>query len=390
MDKRVILTFISTILISVLLLGIKSCKKECIPPIIVLQDSIVELGTEINFVCKTETDESVTWNFGDGATAEGIEVKHNFKAVGTYEVTAMHSKECFSNKVKITITSPPKKEEPKKIILNIIVPEAIAAEEMVSIATDSPLSQFNWNVIETNETSTESSISIVFPKQGVYTIKLEGNGENIFGDTSISVTVGPKKVGPIKVPTILGLVGPKAGMEGKSVSFSCTTPYVTQYAWTIKETGQSFNTRSIKTVFEKAGVYTISLRVTGNAGGKPFTLNKNTAIAIAKAPEVDKVDPNCEISDSDFSDSFISSANSLGNEESEASDIWRDKIASCNCGKPVMVSVNENEVQLESLTLEQFKKKQLISGTYEVVGVTKIQRGIKGCLSKITINVKKN
>jgi PKD repeat protein len=389
MDKRVILTFISTILISVLLLGIKSCKKECIPPIIVLQDSIVELGAEVSFSCKTESDENVTWNFGDGTTAEGIEVKHSFKAVGTYEVTAMNSKECISNMVKITIASPPKKEEPKKIILNIIVPEGIAAEEMVSIATDSPLSQFNWNVIETNETSTESSISIVFPKQGVYTIKLEGNGENIFGDTSISVTVGPKKVGPIKVPTILGLVGPKAGMEGKSVNFSCTTPYITQYTWTIKETGQSFNSRSIKTAFEKEGVYTISLIVTGNAGGKPFSLSKSTSIAIAKKPD-DGTKPCYNISDSEFSDLFVSTANTLSNQDSDASDIWKDKIAPCGCNKPTIVSVNEEGVQLERITIEQFKKKQLISNTYEVIGVTKIQRGFDNSISQITINVKKN
>ncbi|MFN7846391.1 MAG: PKD domain-containing protein [Bacteroidota bacterium] len=382
MDKRVIITFIATMLISIVLLGIKACKKECNPPLIVMQDTVVNVGTKVIFSCITESEEPITWNFGDNETSQGFEANHVYNNPGIYTVSALQSKECIGVNKLIRVVSPPQPAEPQRIAVNIVLPDDISAEQSVSIATDAPFTEYEWRVEETNQTSSENSLNVSFSKPGSYKINLKGNSSRFFGDTTVMVKVGAKKV-MVQVPASLSIVGPKSGIVGSQLSFVCNTPYLTQYAWNVKETGQTYSGSACKIIFDKGGVYTVSLSASGNAGGKSFSFSKNTTVLISKAKEPAKP----SISNADFAELIVKIANKLADDE-KASDSWKDKVVPLCCS--ATVALKENGKILETITLEKFKQKQILSNSYEVFDVLGTQRGAEGCISSVTLSVKKN
>jgi hypothetical protein len=169
----------------------------------------------------------------------------------------------------------------------------------------------------------------------------------------------------------------------------CATPYLSQYNWTIKETGQNFNTKSFVTKFDKAGIYSISLSASGNLQGKVFGLNKNVSIIVKEPKVVESVAPT--FLDEEFKNSFVNIANELSNDESNASDDWSSKISSAPaCEKSITVKIFVDNAVKETMSLEQFKKKQILSNTYNVTSIKSLKKGAKGCISQVEISASLN
>jgi PKD repeat protein len=391
MDKRVIITFIGTIIITLTLLGLKACRKVCIIPVITAEKTIAEIDMEIEFSVISESDEEINWTFGDGQTAIGTSVKHSYSKSGSYNVMATYNLECQSLPVNVEIKNPTPKVI-KALALNITTPDKIEAESEVTFNVNNPeLSAYEWQVIETSTISKESFLSVSFPTEGVFTIKLSANGDGYRGDTTFIVNVLKKSKIAIPVPTALAVVAPNVVYTGKNVSVICTTPYLTQYAWVINETAQNFAGKSFQTKFEKSGNYTIKLAASGSVQGKSFSLTKNLSIVVKDAPVAAPVPVATPvISDSELSELFIKLSNELSNDESDASDEWKDKIASLDCGKQIVVNVSVDNVLVESISIEQFKKKQILANTYLVTAVSSLKRGAKGCILQVSINTNKN
>src|ERR1035437_4319041 len=95
MDKRVIITIIITIFLTLFFLTYKLFQKECVPIEIMFEPEKPALGENIKFKCNTESDEIITWSFGDSPSFEkGNEPTHKFTIAGPYKVKASINENC--------------------------------------------------------------------------------------------------------------------------------------------------------------------------------------------------------------------------------------------------------------------------------------------------------
>jgi len=394
MDKRVILTFVGTILITIALLSLKACRKDCVLPIVKANKTLIVVDEEVEFSAITESDEEIAWDFGDGKNGIGASIKHTYVKTGTYNVVANLNEKCKSLPFTIEVTNP-KIKVIQALTLSLELPNKIEAEVEATFTVNNPeLSDYNWQVVETAATSKESFLNVSFPSPGSYTIKLNALGDGFKGDTIFEVKVEKKSTAAIPVPSTLVISAPRLAFTGKSVNIICTTPYTSQYIWFIKETSQNFTGKSIQTKFDKPGNYTVSLSAIGNVQGKTFNLSKIINIIVKDAPEAKPVIIPSETtvtSDAELNELFVKLSGQLGAEDSNASDEWKDKIATLGCGKQqTTISIYVESALTETISLEQFKKKQIINNKYAVEKITSIKRGVNGCILQIVINASVN
>jgi len=258
MDKRVILTFLITIIIAATLLGIKACRKVCVSPVIAVSSNEVLVNDELVFKANNDEELEIQWNFGDGKIAMGNEVKHTYSAAGNYVVTAMSEETCVSTPLNVIVKVPAPKVI-KRVPISIVMPEQLVTGSELTFSSETEgFNQYNWQIVETNQNSTESFLTVSFNEARSYTIKVSAKGEELIADSTFNVNVIKATV-PVSAPVSLNIIYPKVVTVGNNVNVICSTPYLSQFNWTIKETGQNFKTKSFVAKFDKAGVYSISL-----------------------------------------------------------------------------------------------------------------------------------
>ncbi len=100
MKKTVFSIFITALLTA-------SCSTDPTACFTINKGKDVKLNEEVQFNASCSEDaDTYNWNFGDGATASGVEVKHKYTTEGTYEVTltALNKGVSDQNKAKVIVT----------------------------------------------------------------------------------------------------------------------------------------------------------------------------------------------------------------------------------------------------------------------------------------------
>jgi PKD repeat protein len=190
MDKRVVITVFSTVLLALVLLFVKVFHKGCTPVIIVFSPEHPLQGEFVKFKAVTKSNEELTWSFGDSSAFEvGKENIHKYDSAATYKVKVSTGEDCFSEK-EITVATNRKMETVK---LQFNYPTEIHVNEP-AVFTDvtNEANTWIWEIEGFKGSEVGKTFIPTFKRVGKYTITLMVRGTYIQGDTSFEIMVKPE------------------------------------------------------------------------------------------------------------------------------------------------------------------------------------------------------
>jgi PKD repeat protein len=218
------------------------------------------------------------WTFGDGGTSTDANPTYIYRTPGTYAVS-------------LQITGPGGTASTQSSIQVNQAPQAPVAAFLPSVTTGtSPLSvsfqntstgQFTTTQWQFGDggTSTETSPTYVFQRQGDFTVVLTVTGP---GGTSTAQAVISARLP--QAPVASFVTTPSQGTTPLTVVFdaSSSSGEITGYAWDFGD-GSTSNLASPTYIYNRSGVFTVTLRVTGPGGeSAPFTNTVTVSDVIAQ------------------------------------------------------------------------------------------------------------
>ena len=243
------------------------------PPVARFGESTLEIvqGETISFSdLSLNSPTSLSWEFGDGSTAQGANVAHSWDDPGTYTVTLTATNGAGSDSASKTVTVIPLPPNPPTAAFTI--PNATVPVNSVVNFTDTSTgdpTSWAWTFGD-GTSSTAQNPPHGFATPGTYTVTLTAT--NAGGSTSISkqiVVVDP----PIASFT-------QAADELDVVFTDTTTNSPTSWEWDFGD-GTSSTAQNPSKTYPTAGTYIVTLIATNDAGSSaPFT----TTIDVVKRP----------------------------------------------------------------------------------------------------------
>ncbi|TKD54907.1 PKD domain-containing protein, partial [Flavobacterium sp. ASW18X] len=252
-------------------------------------NAIIEVDTEngfapltVNFDASNSTDSdgnivSYVWDFGDGTSASGQIVNHEFVNIGEYTVTlTVVDNEDGEGIVQqiITVIAEGENLPPRAIIeanpTTGVAPLPVIFNGSNSTDQDGTILSYGWDFGD-GRTSSEESPVITFQNDGVYTVTLMVTDNSGASDTtSIEIEVMANQA-PLAVITTDGITGNapfNVVFSGEDSTDDANT--IVDYAWDFGD-GNVASGVNVNHVFENPGEYTVTLTVTDNVGNTNFT-----------------------------------------------------------------------------------------------------------------------
>lgn len=203
------------------------------------------------------------WVFGDGGTAAGASVTHDFGASGTYDVTMTETFGACTASVTQPVTV---KGGINPSGFVVTLDSVCGAPALISFDdTSSAAVAWLWNFDgRAGDTSTARSASFTYPANGTYNPSLTiTNANGCKGTITMPVSIAP--------PTAL-ITGIQTPLPSDSIcaiisdALSATSvDTLVQYLWTFSDGTTSVLSNPVK-VFDKPGTYTITLSFITNHG----------------------------------------------------------------------------------------------------------------------------
>lgn len=245
------------------------------------------VGVVLNFNAMQSSDPgggiiSYQWNFGDGATANGIVVSHSYATAGVFTVTLTVSDNCSATGVDTAIATISNPNQAP--LVNAGADQAISMP-LVGNATIGLSGSYSddglpvgglitkiWSSISGPAVPTFSNplaldSSVTFPVAGIYTMRLTVHDGALMGSDEIRITVNPNvcanNVPPVANagPDLQGSVGGLFSFNAAASSDSNGT--IQSYVWNFGD-GQSSSGLLVSHVYSSPGIYTVVLTVTDN------------------------------------------------------------------------------------------------------------------------------
>lgn len=212
-----------------------------------------------------------TWDFGDSSTGTGQAVSHVYTAEGTFTVTVTVTDQDGAF-VKGTATVIISNGAPSTPVITVSQPRQEGTPITFSAsATDpggDPLT-YTWTFGDAG-TGTGASLTHTYTDQGTYNVSVTASdpgGSKSTATTSVTVTN--------VAPTIVSLSGDFSGNQGQTLSYStvATDPGsdILTYTWDFGDgtaTQKGTDKTSVTHVYSSIGVYTLTLTVEDEDGGK--------------------------------------------------------------------------------------------------------------------------
>ncbi|MGB6032797.1 MAG: PKD domain-containing protein, partial [Bacteroidota bacterium] len=224
---------------------------------------------------------SWSWTFGDGGSSTTQNPSHTYNAVGTYEVA-------------LTVTGPGGSDSETKTGYITVSTSPLAdfsgtptsgntplTVSFTDLSTGSPTS-WSWDFGD-GGSSTAQNPTHQYTATGTYTVALTAtNGCGSLTETKTNyVTVSEGPTAP--VAEFSGT--PTSGCSPLTVSFTDqSTGEITSWSWTFGDGGSS-TTQSPSHTYNAAGIYEVSLTVTGPGGSD--TESKTGYITVSTSPVAD-------------------------------------------------------------------------------------------------------
>ncbi len=231
----------------------------------------------LNFLnASTGTITSYAWTFGDGGTSTAASPGHVYAAAGVYTVSLTvtgpggSNTQTRSNYVTVTTAAP--------VAQFTGSPTSGASPLTVAFTNTSTgsITSYAWTFGD-GGTSTAASPSHIYAAAGVYTVSLTVTGPGGSNTQTRSNYVTVTTAAPVAQFT----GSPTSGKSPLTVAFTNTsTGSITSYAWTFGDGGTS-TAASPSHMYAAAGVYTVSLTVTGPGGSNTQTRSNYVTVTTA-------------------------------------------------------------------------------------------------------------
>ncbi len=231
----------------------------------------------LNFLnTSTGTITSYAWTFGDGGTSTAASPNHIYAAAGVYTVS-------------LTVTGPGgSNTQTRSNYVTVTAPAPVAQFTGSPTSGGSPLTvaftnsstgsitSYAWTFGD-GGTSTAASPSHIYAAAGVYTVSLTVTGPGGSNTQTRSNYVTVTTAAPVAQFT----GSPTSGGSPLTVAFTnSSTGSITSYAWTFGDGGTS-TAASPSHIYAAAGVYTVSLTVTGPGGSNTQTRSNYVTVTTA-------------------------------------------------------------------------------------------------------------
>ncbi len=231
---------------------------------------------------------SFFWRFSDTDTAEGSQVRYDFKAPGAYEcmVTASDDSGFIANSsskgVAVRINATP--------IARITAPAGAAVNEKVvfdgraSTDSDGKIIRFRWQIDQGRKKS-GSVLRHRFSKPGTYLVSLQvkddGSGLCTEDQVDQQIHINAPPVADFKVKGVLA-AGEKTLLDAASSMDSDGA--VTAWNWDFGD-GKSGTGMTVEHDWQQPGTYTVKLEVVDNSKQKNSKAEKSIKVVVNAAPQ---------------------------------------------------------------------------------------------------------
>jgi PKD repeat protein len=237
-----------------------------------------------------DTDGNISayaWNFGDGATANGVNASHSYGQAGTYEVTltvtdngGATGSSTVTVQISDVVKTPPIAaiNGPASGVVNTPLPfDGTGSKDL-----DGQIVSYTWEFGD-GASASGFNVSHTFPVSGTYQVTLTVvDNDGLSAQASQVVTI--EEPVQLQLPPNAALSAPSAGVVGQSLTFDAggsndPDGQIVNYSWSFGD-GLVENSAlpQITHSYTQTGVYTVTLTLTDNDGlintaVQPVTIN---------------------------------------------------------------------------------------------------------------------
>ena len=264
---------------------------------------------------------SYSWDFGDNSTtASGITTIHNYQAAGTY--TAV---------LTVTDNAGQTAQASTDIIVKAVTDLApVASFTMDATTGDAPftanfdastssddnnIASYSWNFGDGNATASGVNTSYVYSTEGVYTAMLtvtDTAGQSTQITTQVIVT-SEVDLAPIASFTTSATTGEAPFLASFDASASSDDNGSVSYSWNFGDNSDAVSGVKADHSYAAAGIYTVTLTVTDEAGQSTQSSTQITVTAVADSAPVASFSTSATTGEAPFLASFDASASSDDN-----------------------------------------------------------------------------
>jgi len=235
------------------------------PPVARFGESTLEIvqGETISFSdLSLNNPTSISWEFGDGSTAEGANVAHAWDEPGTFTVTLTATNEAGNDSASKTVTVIPLPPDPPTAaftVANATVP-VNAVVNFTDTSTGDPTS-WSWNFGDGTSSAAQNPPH-GFATPGTYTVTLTAT--NAGGSTSTSTQI------VVVNPPIAAFTATASELDVVFADTTANDP--TSWQWDFGD-GTSSTAQNPSKTYATAGNYTVTLIASNDAGtSSPFAM----------------------------------------------------------------------------------------------------------------------
>ncbi len=228
------------------------------------------------------------WDFGDGATARGMQVRHAYREAGSYEVTltvrdeAGVSNSTSTDTLQLEVTAVPRPE--------IAGPAIACVAETVRWQADDaaagPGTAYGW-LLGDGGSAEGADVTHEYDRPGRYAITLFTGG----GEGGVSGRRAATKILRVNAPPRAVAGRDRIGCPGAPVAFEAAGSIdadgkVVERLWDLGD-GTTARGYAVKHAYEQPGVYRVTLTVTDDSGSACDTATDTVEVDIRPSPVAD-------------------------------------------------------------------------------------------------------
>ena len=233
---------------------------------------------------------SYRWDFGDGQTGTGVQVRHQYEAAGEYEVVLQvidntnASNNSDSDKLTVTVN-----EAPKPIITTkkaVCAGEEVVLSAQNSIDSDGKIVHYRWNFGD-GTTGEGQEVRHVYNAPGSYEVVLEvDDGRAISNSRAQTSSVVTVNAAPVADAGFDRIVSP-----GEEILFNGSASVdrdgsLTSFSWNFDDGSQADEEQATHS-YEVPGKYQVTLLVTDNSETKCNAAEDTVTVRVNASPVVD-------------------------------------------------------------------------------------------------------
>ncbi len=235
------------------------------------------LPVDFNASSSTGNIISYEWLFGDGDIGSGSNVSHTFSSAGDYNVTLKvtdNDGAIDQETITISVTNPITSNTPPTAIIASTTsvgkaPLQIHFDGSASTDNDGTITNYAWDMGD-GGTATGSKLTYTYVSAGTFNATLTVTDDGGLTDSIATAVIVQPQSGNNIPPNAVITASTKSGKNPLTVFLSAansTDPdgTITAYSWNFGD-GNTGSNKSEKHVFNKVGIFSITLIVTDDKG----------------------------------------------------------------------------------------------------------------------------